>query len=193
MLLVRESEAMMKTSFMPKREVNAGDLKGFKSQGFTLIEILVTVFILAIGLLGLAGLLVEGMRNNQGAYLRTQASIIAYDMADRIRANRAQALGGGAYDGFTTVGADTNLPGCATQNGGCSPAQQVTVDMAQWARQIQGVGSGMTLLPGGLGSIQYDAGADVFTISIQWDEVAREGDAGEQIAGDNSFFLNFSL
>jgi len=193
MLLVRESEAMMKTSFMPKRGVNAGDLKGSKSQGFTLIEILVTVFILAIGLLGLAGLLVEGMRNNQGAYLRTQASILAYDMADRIRANRDQAESGGAYNRFTTVAASTSLPGCAAQNGGCSPAQQVSVDLVQWTRQIKGIGSGMALLPGGQGTIGYDAGSDVFTISVQWDEVAREGDAGEQIAGDNSFFLNFSL
>ncbi|WP_227539330.1 MULTISPECIES: type IV pilus modification protein PilV [Marinobacter] len=184
---------MMKTSFIPKRGANRSEMKGMKSQGFTLIEILVTVFILAIGLLGLAGLLVDGMRNNQGAYLRTQASILAYDMADRIRANRAQAVGGGAYDGFTTVGASTNLPVCATQNGGCSPAQQVTVDLAQWARQIQGVGSDMTLLPGGQGSIQFDAGTEMFTISVQWDEVVREGDANEQIAGDNSFFLNFSL
>jgi len=184
---------MIKTSFMPMRGANNSYFKGQRSQGFTLIEILVTMFILAVGLLGLASLLVNGMRNNQGAYLRTQASILAYDMADRIRANRAQAVSGGAYAGFTTVAADTTLPDCTTQNTGCSPTAQVTVDLAQWARQIQGVGSGMTLLPGGLGSIQYDAGADVFTISIQWDEVAREGDAGEQIVGDTSFSLNFSL
>lgn len=184
---------MMRTSFVPKRGAHGNEVKFHLNQGFTLIEILVTVFILAIGLLGLAGLLVDGMRNNQGAYLRTQASLLAYDMADRIRANRVQADGGGAYDGFTTVGAGTDLPGCASQNGGCSPAQQVAVDLAQWVRQIQGVGSGMTLLPGGQGTIQYNAGSDVFTISIQWDEVTRDGDAGEQIAGDNSFFLNFSL
>jgi type IV pilus assembly protein PilV len=164
-----------------------------KNQGFTLIEILVTMFILAVGLLGLASLLVDGMKNNQGAYLRTQASILAYDMADRMRANRTQATGGGAYDGLTTIGASTSLPSCATANAGCSPAQQVTVDLAQWTRQIQGIGSGVALLPGGQGVVQYDAATDMFTIAIRWDEIARQGDAGEQIVGDNSFLLNFSL
>lgn len=159
-------------------------------RGFTLIEILVTVFILAIGLLGLAGLILEGMRNNQGAYLRTQASILAYDMADRMRANKSRAAD---YADFTTDGASTTLPACASDAGGCTPAGQAQVDMAEWTRQIQGVGSDMALLPGGVGTIGFEATNSIYTITVTWDEVTRQGDQGETIAGDGSYSVRFSL
>jgi type IV pilus modification protein PilV len=60
---------------------------GMGQHGFTLVEVLVTVVILAVGLLGLAGLQAVSMRNNHSAYERTQAVQLAYDMADRVRAN----------------------------------------------------------------------------------------------------------
>lgn len=182
----------MKTDRIPDPARPAAS-PGSRSRGFTLIEILVTLFILAVGLLGLAGLMVDGMRNNQGAYLRTQASILAYDMADRMRANREEAEDGGEYDGFSTDGASTTIPACASTASGCTPEQQAGVDKVQWTRQIQGAGSGMTLLPGGVGTISHDDTNDVFTIRISWDEAKRDGDAGESVADDNVFELSFSL
>lgn len=174
--------------------VTVRDCRNFrKSRGFTLIEILVTMFILAIGLLGLAALVVDGMRNNQGAYLRTQASTLAYDMADRIRLNRDEAENGGDYDGFSTDGASTTLPDCYTDNAGCTADQQVVVDKAQWARQIRGVGNGIPLLPGGEGQIDYDAANNAFVITVAWEERSRDGDAGEAIAGDGSYTVRFTL
>ncbi|MBZ2170105.1 MULTISPECIES: type IV pilus modification protein PilV [Marinobacter] len=166
-----------------------GRAGGQREKGFTLIEILVTLFILAIGLLGLASLLFEGMLNNQGAYLRTQASILAYDMADRMRANKDQAT---AYDNFTTDGASTALPACASQAAGCSAAGLVDYDKAAWTRQIQNVGSNMTMIPGGIGTISHDAATNTYTISVQWQEGSRSNAAG-QIAGDNSYTVSFTL
>lgn len=66
--------------------------------GFSLLEILVAIIILSIGLLGLAGLQVSGMKANQGAYLRTQANALAYDIVERMRANLGAATAG-AYTG----------------------------------------------------------------------------------------------
>nr|WP_296935079.1 type IV pilus modification protein PilV [uncultured Marinobacter sp.] len=164
-----------------------------RAGGFTMIEILVTLFILAIGLLGLAGLLFEGMRNNQGSYLRTQASILAYDMADRMRANRAEAQGG-SYGGFSTATIQsTTLPACTGQAAGCTPSDQVTVDQVEWTLQVQGTGGDMAMLPGGVGTIAHDAASGIYTVTIQWDEASRAGDAGEDIAGDNSYAVRFSL
>ncbi|HZE18056.1 MAG TPA: type IV pilus modification protein PilV, partial [Mycobacterium sp.] len=57
--------------------------------GVGLMEVLITVLVLSIGLLGLAGLQATGLRNNHGSLLRTQATMLAADMADRIRANPA--------------------------------------------------------------------------------------------------------
>ncbi len=55
--------------------------------GFTLIEVLIAMLVLAVGLLGLAGLQATSLRNNQSAYNRSQATQLAYDLADRMRAN----------------------------------------------------------------------------------------------------------
>lgn len=55
--------------------------------GFTLIEIMVTIVVMSIGFLGLAGLQATALRSNSGATLRTQAVLYANDMAERIRAN----------------------------------------------------------------------------------------------------------
>ena len=57
--------------------------------GFTLIEVLIAMLVLAVGLLGLAGLQATSLKNNQSAYNRSQATQLAYDMADRMRANVA--------------------------------------------------------------------------------------------------------
>ena len=58
-------------------------------QGFTLVEIMVTMVVMSIGFLGLAGLQATALRSNSGANLRTQAVLYANDMAERIRANPA--------------------------------------------------------------------------------------------------------
>jgi type IV pilus assembly protein PilV len=71
--------------------MNAHSSSPGKMSGFTLLEVLVSVLILAIGLLGLAGLLVQGVRFNHDAYLRSQGSALAYEITDRMRLNRANA------------------------------------------------------------------------------------------------------
>lgn len=62
--------------------------------GYSLLEVLVGLIILAIGLLGLAGMQMVSLRQNNDAYLRSQATLHAYDILDRMRANRSHALDG---------------------------------------------------------------------------------------------------
>jgi type IV pilus assembly protein PilV len=64
--------------------------------------VLVALLVLSIGLLGVAALQVSALQTNQGAHVRSQASVLAYDIADRMRANRAVALAGG-YNVLYTV------------------------------------------------------------------------------------------
>ncbi|MCS6948044.1 MAG: type IV pilus modification protein PilV, partial [Steroidobacteraceae bacterium] len=68
-----------------------------KARGFTLIEALIAVLVLSIGLLGIAGLQLASLQTNSVAYQRSQATMLAYDLLDRMRANRTAALNG-AYD-----------------------------------------------------------------------------------------------
>jgi type IV pilus assembly protein PilV len=77
---------------MTKRNQNNFMSLAMKHRGMTLIEVLVALLIVSIGLLGLAALQANSLKFNHSAYLRTQATQLAYDMGERIRANREEAL-----------------------------------------------------------------------------------------------------
>ncbi|MBZ0071799.1 MAG: type IV pilus modification protein PilV [Thiohalobacteraceae bacterium] len=120
---------------------------GVRSNGFSLIEILITVLILAIGLLGLAGLQGASLRNNQSAYVRTQATNLAYEIVDAMRANVTVARAGG-YD---------LAYGAASSSGGI--AQD---DLNTWRARVT------TVLANGDSEIAR--AGDVFTIRVRWDD-----------------------
>lgn len=61
------------------------------ADGFTLIEILVAMFVLAVGLLGVAAMQLRGLQFNHDAHTRGQASVLASGISDRMRANRDNA------------------------------------------------------------------------------------------------------
>lgn len=84
-----------------------------RQSGFSMIEILITIAILMVGLLGLAGLQTRLSLAEFEAYQRSQALVIAMDMADRIAANKRNAgkyLGDdfGVGDTYTSCAALTN-------------------------------------------------------------------------------------
>lgn len=133
-------------------------------KGFTLIEVLVTIVILALGLLGLASLQSYGLRTNHSAYLRSQATMLAYDIVDRMRVNRDEARNGG-YD--IAIGTTATSPtNCASVAVSCTPAQIRQFDLAQWENSVN------TLLPSGDGAITR-AGS-VITITVRWDDSRGE-------------------
>jgi len=144
-----------------------------RSHGFSLIEVLVSVLILAIGLLGLAGLQLNSMRNNHSAYLRTQATILSAEISDRMRANRTTALAGNYLIAATAT--PTTPPNCEATV--CSETDIARYDLAQWK------GALATLLPTGDGSITQDANA--FTVRIFWDDL-RSGVTGTGCDPDNA-------
>lgn len=116
--------------------------------GFTMIELLIAVVVLSIGLLGLAALQAQSLRNNQSAYHRTQATILAYDMIDRARANR-QGFDNGDYHLPTA----TPTPAC-TSAAGCTATEMADNDMDEWADLVG------EHLPGGEGVICRDSTPD---------------------------------
>ncbi|WP_438971692.1 type IV pilus modification protein PilV, partial [Methylophaga sp.] len=65
-------------------------------QGFTLLEVMIAVLVLAIGLLGMAHLHISSMKVNQSAEFRSHATSLAADMFDKMRANQ-QAAQNGSY------------------------------------------------------------------------------------------------
>ncbi len=126
--------------------------------GFTMIEVLVTMVILAIGLLGLAGMQANGLKSNHQAYTRTQVSQLAYDMGDRMRSNMAGVTAGN----YSSLSGDpaTSPPNCET--GACTPANMATYDYAKWDAALA------SNLPKGEGSVAVAAG--ISTITVMWDD-----------------------
>ncbi|NOX10044.1 MAG: type IV pilus modification protein PilV [Gammaproteobacteria bacterium] len=136
-------------------------------------EVLVTVVILSIGLLGIAGLQATALRNNHSAYLRTQATLLSYDIADRMRANMS-AVNGGSYN----TPAAASVASCSTV-AGCSSDQMAQNDAWQWRQEVA------SLLPKGVGIVCLDSspddgtgvaapacsgGGSIYVIKIWWDD-----------------------
>lgn len=124
-----------------RKTINCGDFPPRCEIGFSLVEVLVALLVLSIGLLGLAMLQVEGMKLNSDAHLRTQATILAYDILDRMRANKS-AADDGAYclDGPGTNSnkicankAPATEEKCADTTNGCvSSSDLAKYDLSQW-------------------------------------------------------------
>lgn len=62
-----------------------------QTAGFTLVEVMVTLLILSVGLLGLAGMIGQSLKFNQGGYTRSQGTFLAYDIIDVMRADPSNA------------------------------------------------------------------------------------------------------
>ncbi len=123
--------------------------------GFTLLEILITMVIIAIGMMGFAAMMMNSMKNNRTAMQRSLATFYAYDILDCMRVNRAAAA---AYQ--------RNFADSIPSASG-SLAQQ---DLNLWLTGLS------TALPSGQAKIGVVG--DTATIEIQWAENINAGDSG---------------
>ena len=107
--------------------------------GFSMIEVLVTLLIISLALLGTAGLQAYSMRLNQGGQFRSLAVFLAADLAERMEANKAGALAG-SYVLASTTGA-TFLAGGGTAStacvsSACTTATLAAYDLSQWQSAV---------------------------------------------------------
>jgi len=124
--------------------------------GVSLIEVLVSVTVLSLGLVGMAALQARSMMMNQSSHYRSVAADLANDLADRIRANRSPFL---ASPGSTAIPeTPPDFSKCtasivsATITSTCTPAQspsyRVTQEMVEWygalIAQLPGATYGLT-------------------------------------------------
>jgi type IV pilus assembly protein PilV len=106
-------------------------------QGFSLIEVLVTMIILMVGLLGLVGLMLQSQRSQMESYQRVQALVLMQDMVNRINSNRKAAK---CYATATPLGTGyTATPAtCAETDPTAGQKNQAAADLARWSRLLQG-------------------------------------------------------
>jgi type IV pilus assembly protein PilV len=129
-----------------------------RAGGFSLLEVLVALLVLSIGLLGLASLQAMTSRFNYDAYLRSQATSLAYDIAERMRANRDQALAG-SYD-------IADFPSTAPVCGSVSGSTVAARDISGWQSALA------CAMPVGMGRIQRNGTS--MTIGVSWDDSRGE-------------------
>lgn len=142
--------------------------KRLKQKGATFLEVLAAVVVLSIGFLATSRMQIMGMRYNQSAFMMSQASIMAANIADRMRSN-TQGVDDGDYDTVDTRSVPAD-PGC--MNSGCTSNQLATLDIRQWGLALENA------LPNGYGRITR--GTDIFEISVVWNEKIDEGATQEQ-------------
>lgn len=140
-------------------------------QGFTLIEVLVAMVIIAIGLMAIAALQYKAVKYNHDAYLRSQLNVLAFDLLDRMRidvdANANQATTIGTY--VTALGNYTvptaNITGC-NQSAAFTSNNAITC----WQEQLQDA-----LPPGSSADLQATGGVTGnYSLQLSWTDKENE-------------------
>jgi type IV pilus assembly protein PilV len=151
--------------------------------GFTLLEVLIALLVMSIGLLGIGKMMMLSARANDSAYMRTQATALAYTMLDAMRANRVAAISQG-YDTAQVVPAQL---ACATAAPGCTSGQVAQNDTFLWNQALA------TELPNGAGTVVTVTAPDkvtgapniTATITVTWSDRVAEQTFGDPLAAGN--------
>jgi type IV pilus assembly protein PilV len=149
-----------------------------QDKGFTLMEVMVALFVLSVGILGIISLQLFAQQNNYDAIQRTTAAVLASSIVERMRINRAGING---YPGVAEPVPDTDFPNTCSSPPGCTPAQLAAHDLQEWYSLISGAteSSAADEFTGGLAApsacIRRDpagtggtAGATEYRIAIAW-------------------------
>ncbi len=124
-------------------------------RGLSLLEAMIALVIISVGLLGIAALQINALKQNNSAYWHSKAVWIAHDMAERMRANSSVTN--------DYIGIDTATPYAQDcQAAPCTPAQMVVADAADWKAMVE-------TLPSGRGIIRNPV-ANETEIAVMWDD-----------------------
>ena len=147
--------------------------------GFSMIEVLITIFVIAMALLGTAALQAYSIKVSQGGQFRTHAVILASDLVKRLAAN-APAAAAGNY--VATLPSDSAATDCSTNS--CSAQQMAQYDLARFQERMQAA------LPDAAATItRSGAGPWVYTVQITWKERSfKRKDSKSSVSGSTESF-----
>ena len=133
------------------------DSRQRRQSGFSLVEVLITLVIMSVGMLGIAGLYVQSLQAGRTSMFRHHAVTLAGDVADRIRANPLAKA-----DYTDAEGANSN---CVLGGVDCTSAEMAANDIFLWKAQAE------ESLPSGDVTIAFTDGAmPSYTITVSWVE-----------------------
>lgn len=164
----------------------------YKQSGYSLVEVLVATVIIAVGILGIAGLQVISIQQNRSALFRAEATKHAANILDRIRVNKLVA-----YGPVTLADAPATSLNCrdtGTAASSCTRDQMKTFDLTWWKCSINQLNADGTLisacdalgfkltdnhLPDGKGSITsttatvHTATLKLYEVTVEWTDDAQ--------------------
>jgi type IV pilus assembly protein PilV len=171
-------------------------LKRKRQEGMSLIEVLITLIILAFGLLGIAGVLMFSNKANNSSYLKQQAVQSVYDIFDRMRTNYQAAINGNynmSNMGSNGVPTSVPAPSPLCTSTACTPSQMAAYDIWFW------INNDVNKLPNGSASITSalsgTAGNTIMTVTVQWDDSPAQTALGasSSTSTNNANFVQFSV
>ena len=125
-------------------------------RGSSLIEVMVSLLILAVGLLGVLGMQVQSLKSNQNAYLYSQAAFLANDIYESMNLFSADV----SKFAIALSAATPELPNCTSSDSSCSKNDVIKWSQSSWRTNVE------QLLPGGQGAVVLNNGA--YEIQIQF-------------------------
>lgn len=153
-----------------------------KQKGITLIEVLISVFVLAIGILGMAGLQLNAKQTNFEALQRSTASALVQNMLERMRANPS------ALDSYVPEPASAPSADCTTAP--CSASDLAVWDRWEWKQLLAGSsesGRGGLLDPAScITNVSGDVSVTVYWTGISEIEHLASNSCAGYAAGDVS-------
>lgn len=112
---------------------NSGARRG-RERGFTMLEVLISIVVIAFGMLGVAGLQAFALKNSQGASFRSVATVLANDLIDRMRAN-PQGASTNAYANGATMGTVAKNDNCLNLTA-CNATSLAQHDLFEWTTAV---------------------------------------------------------
>lgn len=153
--------------------------------GITLIEVLITLVIVAGGLLGTAGLMLYSMKLNKSGEFRTQAVLAASDLFERMEANKVAAINGSYIIASNTSSGTSTVTNCTST--ACNATSLANYDLNQWANTV------LASLPNASWSVTSPTAGSPrnYTVVINWtDRSSNKTTSGENFAYTASRSIN---
>lgn len=148
-------------------------------RGFSMLEALIALFVVSVGVLGVAALQTIGYKLNHQSYERTQATFQAYDAMDRMRANRSGSGGtiNSTYDSVV-LGSKPGTKDCSTT--ACTPVELAEYDIRTWNsanERLLSAGQGAICRGTFAADLTCTVGGTVYRVAITW----KEGEENMQL------------
>lgn len=139
--------------------------------GFSMLEVLISLLLIALAMLGQAGLQANALKMSKGASFRLQAIQLANEITERMEANKTGTIAGNYDVATAATTASTASTDCATA--ACNSSALASYDLAQWTSRI------VSTLPSGSWQLTRPVTGNptTYQVVLSWQDRRADGTA----------------